>query len=209
MDVRVERTRRSLQQALLALAHEHPLDDITIARIVEHAGVNRSSFYQHYSDKDTLLADALDVIESEAGARVPAFDGPLPERPPADLVEYLQHFETNAALYRLVLCEGGSSVAAGRIRARLQSAASAGVVASGSTAFDGIPLDVVGAGIAGSSLGVIEYWLSREPRPPVETAADWVWRVLVGPGRPGERALQPMTASPLTALPQVDGPDGK
>lgn len=189
MDARIERTRRSLQLALLELAQQHPLDDITIASIVARAGVNRSSFYQHYSDKETLLADALDVVESEAGARVPAFDGPLPVDPPVDLVAYLQHFETNAALYRLVLCEGGSSVAAGRIRTRLESAASAGVAASGSTAFQGLPLDVVGAGIAGSALGVIVSWLAREPRPPVEVAAEWVWRVLIGPGRPGEREL--------------------
>lgn len=183
MDVRVERTRRSLQQALLALAREQPLDDITVGNIVERAGVNRSSFYQHYSDKDTLLADALDAAEIEAGARVPEFDGPLPAHPPLDLVAYLQHFETNAELYRLVLGERGSSVAAGRIRSRLQIAASEGVAASGSHAFDGVPMEIVGAGIAGSALAVIEAWLAREPRPPVETAAEWVWRVLIGPGQ--------------------------
>ncbi|MGO4103400.1 TetR/AcrR family transcriptional regulator [Leifsonia sp. YAF41] len=209
MDVRVERTRRSLQQALLALAQEHPPGDITIAGIVERAGVNRSSFYQHYSDKETLLADALDMVESEAGAMVPVFDGPLPEHPPADLVAYLQHFETNAALYRLVLCEGGSSVAAGRIRARLESAASAGVAASGSRAFDGLPPDVVGAGIAGSALGVIAVWLDREPRPPVETAADWVWRVLIGPGLPGVREVPPQTERAKSARAQQSGTDGK
>ncbi|PPL19930.1 MULTISPECIES: TetR/AcrR family transcriptional regulator [Microterricola] len=182
MDIRVERTRTSLQQALLALAQERPLDDITIASIVERAGVNRSSFYQHYSDKDTLLADALDAAEADAGASVPTLDGPLPLEPPSDLVAYLRHFETNAALYRLVLGQRGSSVAAARLRSRLEIAARDGVVASGSTAFDGLPLDVVGAGIAGSAIAVIETWLAREPRPSVETAAGWVWRVLIGPG---------------------------
>ncbi|AMB59477.1 TetR/AcrR family transcriptional regulator [Microterricola viridarii] len=182
MDIRVERTRRSLQQALLALAQERTLDDITIGAIVERAGVNRSSFYQHYSDKDTLLADALDAAETDAGARVPELDGPLPLEAPDDLVAYLRHFETNAALYKRVLGERGSSVAASRIRARLETAAREGVVASGSHAFDGLPLDVVGAGIAGSAIAVIETWLAREPLPPVETAAGWVWRVLIGPG---------------------------
>lgn len=184
MDVRVERTRKSLQEALLALAREQGLDDITIGNIVERAGVNRSSFYQHYSDKETLLADALDAAEAHAGTQVPVLNGPLPVHPPADLVAYLQHFETNAELYRLVLGERGSSVAANRIRSRLQTAASDGVRASGSHAFDGVPPDVVGAGIAGSALAVIESWLARDPRPPVETAAEWVWRVLIGPGRP-------------------------
>jgi AcrR family transcriptional regulator len=185
MDTRVERTRRSLQQALLELARENAPGDITIGDIALRAGVNRSSFYQHYSDKETLLADALDAAELDAGARVPTFDGPLPVHAPADFVAYLAHFETNAELYRIVLGERGSSVASARLRARFASAASAGVLESGSTAFEGVPLDVVGAGIAGSVLAVIETWLSREPRPPVETAAEWVWRVLVGPGQLG------------------------
>ena len=44
-------------------------------------------------------------------------------------------------------------------------------------------MEIVGAGIAGSALAVIEAWLAREPRPSVETAAEWVWRVLIGPGQ--------------------------
>ena len=183
MDSRVARTRTSLQQALLDLALERPLDDITIGSITERAGVNRSSFYQHYSDKETLLADALDAIEVAAGARVPEFTGPLPALAPADLVSYLQHYETHVVLYRRVLLEGGSSVAAGRIRSRLERSAREGTLASGSTAFEGIPIEVIGAGIAGSALAVIENWLARDPLPPVEVAASWVWRVLIGPGQ--------------------------
>ncbi|MET1020260.1 MAG: TetR/AcrR family transcriptional regulator, partial [Microterricola sp.] len=91
MDTRVERTRSSLQQALLELARENSLDDITIGDIAIRAGVNRSSFYQHYSDKETLLADALDAAELEAGARVPTFNGALPVHAPADFVAYLAH----------------------------------------------------------------------------------------------------------------------
>ena len=62
MDARVVRTRRSLQESLFALARERPLEELTVADIVQRAGVNRSSFYQHYADKDTLLADAIDPI---------------------------------------------------------------------------------------------------------------------------------------------------
>ena len=30
-------------------------------------------------------------------------------------------------------------------------------------------------------LGVLEVWLARDPRPPVETAVRWLWQVLLGP----------------------------
>ena len=39
----------------------------------------------------------------------------------------------------------------------------------------------VAAGITGSAMGVVRAWLEREPRPSVETAAGWLWKVLLGP----------------------------
>ena len=47
MDPRIARTRGSLQEALLELARERELDDISVGDVAERAGVNRSSFYQH------------------------------------------------------------------------------------------------------------------------------------------------------------------
>ncbi|MEZ5190283.1 MAG: helix-turn-helix domain-containing protein [Schumannella sp.] len=67
MDPRIARTRRSLQEALLELARERELDDISVGDVAERAGVNRSSFYQHYADKETLLADALDSAAEGRG----------------------------------------------------------------------------------------------------------------------------------------------
>ena len=69
MDPRIARTRQSLQQALLALAREESLDAISVADIAARAGVHRSSFYQHYADKETLLADAIDSAVDDAAER--------------------------------------------------------------------------------------------------------------------------------------------
>ncbi|MFF2389444.1 TetR/AcrR family transcriptional regulator [Agromyces sp. NPDC058104] len=181
MDVRVERTRRALQEALFELARERPLEDLTVADIAQHAGVNRSSFYQHYADKETLLADALDAAAEAAGASLPRISEPLPA-PPQALFDYLRHFDANAEVYRRVLGAQGSALVTARLRTKIEGIVRDGIEASGARVFDGLPLDIVGAGIAGSALGVIEAWLARDPRPPVETAAEWLWRVLLGPG---------------------------
>jgi AcrR family transcriptional regulator len=181
MDVRVERTRRALQEALFELARERSLDELTIADIAARAGVNRSTFYQHYSDKETLLADALDATAEATGAALPELvEAPL--EPPQALFAFLEHIEANAALYRRVFGSPGSAVVTARLRGRIELIVGDAVVRSGTRAFEGLPLDVVAAGIAGSALGVIEAWLARDERPPAATAADWVWRVLIGPG---------------------------
>lgn len=185
MDVRTERTLRSLQAALLALAKERPLESITVSDIVAEANINRSTFYQHYSDKETLLADALDTATDDAGAQLPDIEGPIDE-PPAALFSYLEHLEENAELYRRVLGAHGSAAVSARLRDRIHAIVLDAVTKSRVDDFDGIPIDVVAAGIAGSALSVIEAWLSRDPLPPAATAADWVWRVLIGPVAPGQ-----------------------
>ncbi|KQM82487.1 hypothetical protein ASE68_03665 [Agromyces sp. Leaf222] len=183
MDARVERTRRALQQAALDLARAGRFDDATVAEITDEAGVNRSSFYQHYDDRQLLLADAIEAAEIDAVADL-GTPTDIPAQLPPAMIAFLQHFETDAALYRRVLGERGSPIVVARIRARFEAQARAGVISSGTTAFEGLPIDIVAAGIAGSCMAVIQAWLELEPRPSVEIAADWVWRVLVGPGVP-------------------------
>jgi AcrR family transcriptional regulator len=181
MDPRIARTRRSLQQALLELARERELDAISVADIAERAEVNRSSFYQHYADKETLLADALDSAAEEAGADLPTLIEMTPDPPPV-LIAYLEHLDTNAALYRRVLSESGSAVAVARLRSRLQNVVQEGMARSdAATSYGDLPRDVVAAGVAGSVLGVLSVWIAMEPRPAAATAASWLWRVLLGP----------------------------
>lgn len=187
VDPRVARTRQSLQEALLDLARDHALDEITVADLTERAGVNRSSFYQHYSDKETLLADALDAVLDDLGARLATMaPGPITQAvPPQALTDYLTHLDANAALYRRVLGDQGSAVVAARVRARVRSVAQAALAHASADRTSEPPVDVLAAGLTGLALGVVQAWLEREPRPPVATAVDWVWRLLLGPAGAG------------------------
>ncbi|WP_309708951.1 TetR/AcrR family transcriptional regulator [Pseudolysinimonas sp.] len=180
MDPRIARTRKSLQNALFDLARERALDDISIADIAEQAGVNRSTFYQHYSDKDTLLADAIDAVVEAAGTAIPAVSEISPE-PPEVLVDYLRHVDDNAAVYARIFGKHGSPVVVARLRDRIQTIVIDAVTTSHAETFGDIPSDVLAAGLSGSVLGVLEAWVTRDPRPPVETAVRWLWQVLLGP----------------------------
>jgi AcrR family transcriptional regulator len=181
MDPRIARTRRSLQEALFELARTRPLDDITVGDIAEQAEVNRSSFYQHYADKETLLADALDAAADEAEASLPdAVD--MTAAPPSAVAAYFAHIADHAELYRRVLGDHGSAVATARLRERVERIVSDEVSRSPDAEFGDLPLDVVAAGITGSVLGIIGAWLGRDPLPAPEVAAAWVWGVILGPG---------------------------
>ncbi len=63
-DRRILRTRDTLGDALVALMQEKNFDDITVQDLLDRAGVGRSTFYQHYRDKDDLfLSDVEDFLQ--------------------------------------------------------------------------------------------------------------------------------------------------
>jgi len=67
VDPRVRRTRDRLGDALVALMEEKPFDEITVQDVLDRARVGRSTFYEHYKDKDDLfLSDADEFFEMMA-----------------------------------------------------------------------------------------------------------------------------------------------
>jgi AcrR family transcriptional regulator len=187
MDARVERTRRSLQEALFALTQERPFDEVTVGDIVERAGVNRSSFYQHYADKENLLAFAIEAAADEAGVQLADLDPASAEPPPA-IMSYLSHIDANAAVYASALGPRGSALVASRLRARLNLIVRDGIVRHGTQPFEGLSLEIASASITGATFGIIEAWLAMDPRPSAETAVAWIWQSFGTPsGRWGEQ----------------------
>lgn len=178
MDRRIARTRNLLQEALLALAREKDLDAISIADIAERASVNRSTFYQHYPDKDTLLADALDAQAAERGADVLELEGGVGPDTRALILRYVEHLADHAALYRKAFGPHGSPLATARLRGRIEAIAVTGIENFGNA--DGhLPPEIVAASITGALMGVLTAWLDLDPLPSPEVAADWIWHTVL------------------------------
>ena len=67
-DPRAERVRARLRRAAFALAHEGPVDALTVGDIVTRAGVSRQAFYQHFRDRDDAVAAAVSAAFAAATA---------------------------------------------------------------------------------------------------------------------------------------------
>jgi AcrR family transcriptional regulator len=62
-DRRVLNTRNKLGDALVELMQEKSFDEITVQDVLDRAGVGRSTFYAHYSDKqDLFMSDVEDFF---------------------------------------------------------------------------------------------------------------------------------------------------
>lgn len=61
MDLRVERTKKSIKEAFLKLRAEKPLEKITVKELAELAYINKATFYSYYKD----IYDLAEQLEDE------------------------------------------------------------------------------------------------------------------------------------------------
>ena len=66
VDPRAERVRTKLRDAAFALAHERPVDQLTVSDLVTRAGVSRQVFYRHFTDRDDAVSSAFAVAFAAA-----------------------------------------------------------------------------------------------------------------------------------------------
>lgn len=69
MDLRIERTKKSIVNAFIELRSKKPLEKITIKELSELAFINKATFYSHYNDiydlSEQLENETIDMILSD------------------------------------------------------------------------------------------------------------------------------------------------
>ncbi|MFG2100291.1 TetR/AcrR family transcriptional regulator [Micromonospora echinaurantiaca] len=181
-DPRVRRTRARLRAAVLELAAERELGDITIAEVAKRAGVNRATTYLHFPDLDALVADAMEeaVAQVARAAALCPLDAPRDE-PPQPLRDLFDTVAANAVLYRRMLSPHGSARFAAGLRDRLAAELRHSLEGRARPRrVDDVPVDVHAAYLAGALTGVIAAWTAAQaPAGAAETALA-TWRLLRG-----------------------------
>ena len=94
-DLRVQRTHRLLKEAFISLLKEKEYEDITVQEICELAMVRRTTFYQHFEDKNSFLNWFLQERQKDFDRQIPSC---IPEN---DLREYYIAIIRSALKYLL------------------------------------------------------------------------------------------------------------
>jgi len=103
-DVRVTVTKKILKDALLQLMQTTSFDKITIKDICSLSGVSRSTFYSHYEDIYSLLADfEKDIFESHNLTNFVNEAEQDTDITPLNLVDILKQVIANADFYKIYL----------------------------------------------------------------------------------------------------------
>jgi AcrR family transcriptional regulator len=101
-DRRVQRTQRSLREAMLSLLLERSWDEITVRHICERADIGRSTFYTRYDNKEQLLASGLDDLRVTLQERARASGASKPP-PMAFLRGLIEHAHEQRQLFRTIV----------------------------------------------------------------------------------------------------------
>lgn len=191
-DRRITRSKRALRTALIELMEEKGFDGFTVNDLCNRADLNRGTFYNHYHDKEDLLATLEDDMLSDlelfqkhlARISLPsiAVKGVL-NKPLPVLVELYDYLRTQGDFLHAVLGDGGDV----RFGPRLRDAVCTNLVQSmlheryrtDTTPFVGYYV----AFFASAYLGVITRWIETGMQESSEEMARISMRLLfIKPG---------------------------
>ncbi|MBC7870609.1 MAG: TetR/AcrR family transcriptional regulator [Chitinophagaceae bacterium] len=175
-DLRVRRTRKMLQQALIELTIEKKgFSDVTIQDITERAMVNRSTFYRHYLDKCDLLSQYMNEVsalvsdESFMAEKMGLTDSP------SRLIYLLNHIQSFADFYRVILGAKGDPGFTEDFRKmtekRFRYLLTHELVEDNPNA---PPVDLRISYVTYAGIGVIVWWLENDQPCTVEELARWL-----------------------------------
>ena len=103
VDMRVERSRRLLKEALLQLMKQKSFRDIQVTEIADQAQVARPTFYLHYQSKQELLLSHVDDVFNEFYEALSATLGSDQADPKQQNVMVFQYWERYADILRMVI----------------------------------------------------------------------------------------------------------
>ena len=119
-DLRIRRTHKFLQEAMIELITEKGFDAITVGDIAERAMINRATFYRHYQDKYDLVAKIFEETANQLVENMKPFNKDTSqsetENPPEIWIQLFEHVAEHARLYRAMLGKNGSPWFATRMR---------------------------------------------------------------------------------------------
>lgn len=193
-DRRIVKSKKALRSALISLMETKGFEAITVNDLCSAADLNRGTFYNHFSDKEDLLAtledevmDDISCIQSEMGTLavrdVMAYC--VAKKPLPFLITLFDYLREQGDFFHAVLGPGGDSRFGSRLRDSVCTNLIQGVLHE---KYRNDPDPFVGYYLsfyASAYLGVITRWIETGMKEDSEQMARIAMRLLfIKPGEP-------------------------
>jgi AcrR family transcriptional regulator len=167
LDPRITRTRQALRQALIELIQLKGYSKTTVKDITQHAGLNRSTFYLHFQNKDDLLTSGFEELWDGLKSSLPLGLLEESEHPVhisrAALVKDYQRLEEFRPFYRALLGRNGAALFKRRLRDQVLASIRELLAGSFRTHSEQeLIRDASLAFLSAAYLGLLDWWLDGE-----------------------------------------------
>lgn len=178
-DLRVRRTRKALQAALIELSVEKGFAEITVSDITERAMVNRATFYRHYLDKYDLLKQYMEeiyqMLNSSEDMTLIEKQAKAGGQPPEGIVQMFRKVEQHADFFRLMLGPNGDPQFVQQIREYIKKRMRQLLPdKTPFTSYETPPLDLSLEYVASAGVGALYWWLENGTSYSPEQMAAWI-----------------------------------
>lgn len=178
-DLRVQRTRKLLREALIDLTMEKGFATLTIHDIAERAMVNRATFYRHYEDKYDLAMDTIAGVLAEL--QIPKEPLPLDthghlfNEPSPALVHLFEHLAEHAKFYHLMLSKDTFPQLETRVHTYVEQLMRHRLTAFGYNPERArLPFELCISAMVSTAIGVIKWWLEQRMPYTAQQMALWL-----------------------------------
>lgn len=202
VDRRVQKTKRILSEALIALILEKGYEKVTVRDIIDKANVGRSTFYSHYEDKDQLLLAGPENLgvrvfgdEGEEGEEGDGGGGGMEggkegskkspsggaDRSAPDFLPLFRHAAENLGLSKAMIGRKSGDIFNGHLQSHLQGAIKNRYKGRfGKSRLDVIWLGYFSTAAAGAVMGFLVSWLEDDLPVPAEEIAKSCGKAVAG-----------------------------
>jgi AcrR family transcriptional regulator len=165
LDRRVQRTRKSLQDSLMALILEEGYDEISIQDITEKANLGRATFYLHFKDKDELLLEVMNQLILDFMEQAPQLtEAQWRLEDTKTIVKLFDFAAAHYDLYRILTIGSGGITASRQLHHSIAENIKGFIQAELDTldAQPVLPVDFIANHFSGSLLATIYWWLDND-----------------------------------------------
>jgi AcrR family transcriptional regulator len=174
LDRRVQRTRKSLQDSLMALILEEGYDEISIQNITEKANLGRATFYLHFKDKDELLLEVMNQLILDFMEQAPQLtEAQWRLEDTKTIVKLFDFAAAHYDLYRILTIGSGGITASRQLHHSIAENIKVFIQAEldALNAEPVLPVDFIANHFSGALLATIYWWLDNDlPYTPEEMA---------------------------------------
>jgi len=173
-DLRVQRTHKLIQEALIELTIQKGFPNVTVRDITRQAGINRATFYRHYQDKFDLLdrysQAVYELLDTPEAGPLSVASENHSENTPSGLVRMLEHICANSRFYRVMLGKNGDPAFAEKVRQYIEKRLRRSIPET--LLHEAVFVDLYLGYMSSGSLGAVLWWLEHDmPYSPKELAA--------------------------------------